>query len=605
MLAKEGGTSLSRAFPSKRFFVLLGIGRLEYYKECSVRLSASQGSSDDIAAAIELNEWGLVVFVHAQLQQISTRIAVGDILMSANGVPVLGGNLRVALDSRAATMGEHVLDILRPRGEIPIRGALAEAVGETRLRITVSRKELIDSRPPYLLIAPNAQCRDEWLQLVQAVAHTSAGSESRPVSIGWSEMSDETRTSIEMAIESVDGAAGSDHLLRLPSGLPSGLPSAVAQPLDAAALTAQLAALSVQTAVMEHASLHSLPMELLQSILEHSSAQRELPRAACVSHTWRTATEAVARRRLLLARPWQPPLQCPCPLRCLATLAISVDALGVPIDRPRAGEPGWPWQDELGALRQEASAMLGEPSPSTVAGLTPRNFWEAFPLKVIYKHTFVTSKIDAGWPEAHAFVLAGLAGLHAAIGRPLFSPEAKRFPTSLRAWLDAVAYAAALPPPIGVRPIRLFANLSGADALADVDGVWQPEKLTKMRVGERFVTNAAVDAKEAMRCHLRSDDGWFAYIGREAQGGDAAFELQDSDLVCFTCRPNGPAGYRTLVFEPRPNAEDAIYLLPPFAHVTLERVDEACEWEVTLVDDGGATRRPRRRLYTVSVSFGC
>lgn len=197
-LIKEGGTQLSRAFPSKRFFCLLSVGRLEYYEEKSIRLPSSSNGSE-IASVVELNDWNLVVFVHAQL-----GVAIGDIVLTIDGSTVSGGDFSAAIGKDRPTA--HTLTLLRPKGEVPVRGALVEGIGGTRLRITVSRRELIDSRPPYVLIAPNSQSRDEWLQAVQMVAHTTRDEASgRAASPGWSESSYH-RDTIEMAIEAADAA---------------------------------------------------------------------------------------------------------------------------------------------------------------------------------------------------------------------------------------------------------------------------------------------------------------------------------------------------------------------------------------------------------------
>ena len=157
-LDKEGGGMLSRAFPSRRFFILLSMGRLEYYEEKQLRIA--KGSDEDLAGAVDLNSWNLAVFVRPPLVDAAGRpgLAIGDILTACDGVALTGGNgLRAALGDRSSA---HVLTLLRAKGEVPLRGALVEAVGDVRLRITVSPNEPTDGRPPYLLIAQDTASRD-------------------------------------------------------------------------------------------------------------------------------------------------------------------------------------------------------------------------------------------------------------------------------------------------------------------------------------------------------------------------------------------------------------------------------------------------------------
>lgn len=168
VLSKEGGRALSRAFPSRRLFVLLENARLEYYEEKTSKFASRGWSDDDIANAVSLNEWNLVVYVNAG-SPLADSLIVGDVLQTCNGVPLEGG-LRPALAGSRAE-----LQLLRPKGEVLVSGALIEAVGECRLRITVAKREQHDARPPYLLIAQDAATRDAWLEALQAVARAPRG----------------------------------------------------------------------------------------------------------------------------------------------------------------------------------------------------------------------------------------------------------------------------------------------------------------------------------------------------------------------------------------------------------------------------------------------
>ena len=166
-LQKEGGNALTRIFTAKRFFVLLG-GRLEYYEERRLKIAPSKG--DDDIAGIKTNDWNLVVFIRpTKYQDAPGRpgFVLGDVLIGTARCSRC--NLSAALADRTTA---HTITVLRRKGEVPLGRALFESVGETRLRITVATKELVQppGRPPYLLIAPDARSRDAWLQALQQAA---------------------------------------------------------------------------------------------------------------------------------------------------------------------------------------------------------------------------------------------------------------------------------------------------------------------------------------------------------------------------------------------------------------------------------------------------
>ena len=79
--------------------------------------------------------------------------------------------------------------MLRRKGEVPLGRALFESVGETRLRITVATKELVQppGRPPYLLIAPDQPSRDAWLQALTL----AAASEKVDTEVPWTTTEEE------------------------------------------------------------------------------------------------------------------------------------------------------------------------------------------------------------------------------------------------------------------------------------------------------------------------------------------------------------------------------------------------------------------------------
>jgi len=184
-LQKEGPHTLSRAFPSKRFFVALSNGRLEYYEERTVKLQ--QKTAGALSDNVSLNEWNLVVYVSSfLLEQSSSALCIGDVLVACDGVALTGEDVLLAAVGDGSR--PRTLTLLRPKGEVPVVNSICDRIGDTRLRITVSREHEMVSRPPFVLIATDATARDEWLDSVQAAArageadaHASATSSVRSV----------------------------------------------------------------------------------------------------------------------------------------------------------------------------------------------------------------------------------------------------------------------------------------------------------------------------------------------------------------------------------------------------------------------------------------
>ena len=95
-------------------------------------------------------------------------------------------------------------------------------------------------------------------------------------------------------------------------------------------------------------------------------------------------------------------------------------------------------------------------------------------------------------------------------------------------------------------------------------------------------------AQEADDRFFPDDKGYYVCHNT---GGVHAFELQDSDVVCFRSAAADKDGYHSLI-----RTGGAGYQMPPLATVTLEKVEEPGEWEV-------CGHKVQRRLFTVSVSY--
>ena len=156
-LSKEGAHTLSRAFPSQRFCVLVD-GRLEYYEERQVILPVQRDGS----SGCEVTNWNLVVHV---LEPDAQGVAVGDIVTGIDGFELSSCTLNEQLTAGVAGNGaNYKLMVLRPKGDVQLADALVQSIGRDRIQITP--KEL-STRPPFIFIANGASGRDEWLEAIE------------------------------------------------------------------------------------------------------------------------------------------------------------------------------------------------------------------------------------------------------------------------------------------------------------------------------------------------------------------------------------------------------------------------------------------------------
>ena len=161
-LAKEGAYTLSRAFPSRRFCIVVD-GRLEYYEERQVLLKLLPDST----TGISLNNWNLVLHE----QQDGQGVLVGDIVTKVDGSELGLKTLNDVIASHAARPSTPFkLTVLRPKGEVPLVNSQLAKMGRDKLQVTPSPRELVDSRPPYVFIADREADRDEWHDAIQRSA---------------------------------------------------------------------------------------------------------------------------------------------------------------------------------------------------------------------------------------------------------------------------------------------------------------------------------------------------------------------------------------------------------------------------------------------------
>ena len=94
---------------------------------------------------------------------------VGDIITKLDGVALAKRSLDELLSSHAATHGvPRKLTVLRPKGEIPLEGSRIARLGADRFQITPSLREVVDGRPPYVLIADGEGSRNDRCEAIEA-----------------------------------------------------------------------------------------------------------------------------------------------------------------------------------------------------------------------------------------------------------------------------------------------------------------------------------------------------------------------------------------------------------------------------------------------------
>ena len=97
-LFKEGAHTLSRAFPSRRFCIVVD-GRLEYYEERQVLLRLLPDGS----TGVSLNKWNLVLHE----QNDGQGVLVGDIITKVNGMDLGLQMLNDVVSSAPRRAGAH------------------------------------------------------------------------------------------------------------------------------------------------------------------------------------------------------------------------------------------------------------------------------------------------------------------------------------------------------------------------------------------------------------------------------------------------------------------------------------------------------------------
>ena len=339
-----------------------------------------------------------------------------------------------------------------------------------------------------------------------------------------------------------------------------------------------------EEAAAHEPALGLLPEELQQAILERCDCASTLMSAAAVCHLWQALHTAAAQAMLTQARGASEPFS-PCPLRSLHSFEQLVKAVGT--------APQQSWRTEYASLDMEQDRINGD---------AHTNFWlyeDGAPCSIDVRLTLkhhadaVRWCMAAGWEkeDAQAYILIFNYGRGAV--RLALSEGSRRFAAAAHA-IDRGLYRACVRS-IGIIAPNTYANLQGAWGLSEVDPAWEileaidnetspasPGKLV-------FQTKGVAGAERADGNSFPNDRGIHVPLTYPTH---TQWECQEGPVVMFLSRSHNSSAMRSLV-----QTSETGFDLPPLARVTLERVDEAGEWQVL----GGV--KPKCRLFVVTVEF--
>uniref|UniRef100_A0A7S0NVR4 F-box domain-containing protein n=1 Tax=Calcidiscus leptoporus TaxID=127549 RepID=A0A7S0NVR4_9EUKA len=325
--------------------------------------------------------------------------------------------------------------------------------------------------------------------------------------------------------------------------------------------------------------LDSLPTELIWHILVHVAAV-DLARARCACQTWARLARGVAEDVLRRRRRLPVACDCPCWIRSLAAAEALERAVG---QNPESRG----WRDEWAPMCREWYRLLASRDMGTDQ-MFEANGTESVSQKLLSFAVAIEQKLDAGWDAERAAAVSVIVPCgHIAIAQALHELDG-RYAASTHMVIDSLFVRACLaeePAP------PLYAALEGEFGLATNGPEWnllQPG----CAIGSIFTTTAPVEAI-VPDAHTIRVAGYHSSVNT---GGVLSYKLAESDIVCILSSRARESGFHSLV-QTATAAPSAEYMLPPMATVCLEKIEEPGMWSVR-------RRKVRRRLYTVSVSYG-
>lgn len=367
-------------------------------------------------------------------------------------------------------------------------------------------------------------------------------------------------------------------------------------PTRSAARAARLARLNISAL---------LPSELLGCIASFVSA-KALCRLACTDSLWRAAVDAAAECRVRAYLQTTLRLRAsPCWLRSLAQIERLTAAVG---PRPVRG-----WRSEWHALKMAAAQLRAEEEgrvwdaewhATEYADDGPQCMARQMELGE-FQQLVHAPELHGCWDdEAARYISCTGGGEESRVLRAAFRNLEVKYAALQHASLSAYSSAACVIAQQGLAPPPpVYATLTGPpdEGLAQFDDAWLG--LPDLAVGAEF--RAAGSARLADARYFPDDLGMYygdvIPTGPQMDDYEIEWKLVDSDVVRFVSRPADRHGYHALLQDLVDHGSDgscdASWSVPHDSLVRLEAISEAGEWTVRGL-------RVRRRLYTVSISFG-
>ena len=391
-------------------------------------------------------------------------------------------------------------------------------------------------------------------------------------------------------------------------------------------------------------TLSGLPTEVQRVILTGLDVY-SLARSAQTHAAWRALVRCVAEAHVRAKRQVDALSDCPCWLRCYASMCELEAAVG-----PR---PSRTWRHENVRLQHASARSRGDTFSRETFGVGGALSIEE---EQRYSARELRLKRAAGWTREQALAYCRFCGTTDELHHSLHSRSSSYAATwhtlmsilfarsvrpmklrsdpqdvdkgfsALLTRLEAVTTAldgidsaheacdsddseTALEAADSLtHPARLYSGLTCDEGLAEdaEDDTWHPDRLTRLGIGGRFRTRRLAEAHEPSGAVLR-ERGWHAFKpdeGLEAlDEREVEWQRQETDVVCFEQGPPSASGFHALVRGDRHASVEDTYHLPPFAIVEIVGIDEAGTWSEPAALGHSVAVHCRR--FVVRVSFGC
>lgn len=293
---------------------------------------------------------------------------------------------------------------------------------------------------------------------------------------------------------------------------------------------------------------------------------------------------------------------CPCWLRCCAALRQMEERVG---PRPQNRT----WREEY-VMMNVRDSELEDPHGFDVDLEIDFYSSGSGSLKHVLEDKVreINHKLNLGWCRDHAEMIVVPSPVMAFMES--LNDKTPTFAATAYTLLDVMFASAMLLPHTAVPGV--YASLSDDldVGISRYSSGWHSDYLEALGIGGSFIAIGGAIGFDPTAEMFPDEEGMYTYDPTEDMEGEALVTYDprfnavvDADILRIVCRPADALGYHAPIFYPEPEDLDGFpsrdtYFVPENTTVTLERIDEAGEWEVLGL-------KVRRRLFTVSVTFGC